>query len=291
MKKTAFIFLTLLNSLHIFGQYLIIEDSIQGGSSITLQDTIIDNDPCWFGSPTTYPIDLDQDSTSDIIITAYCELGGQIDLKKLSISTLNDFNVHVDTNYIDSSYYDWYDSTILIEILNRTVVKRYNPGDTVYPFQESTSSDTYVSYLFHTWDAGGGPLVVHGNVNHFVGDTCYFALTKNNGQFVSIYYLKVSAGYSNIHLFSAKSNDSLVSNINERKLLSDFIYPNPVKDNITFNRNFHYFEVYTLHGLLVLSGNIEKYQRTIDVSQIPRGYYFLKFHSENTKFVTKFIKL
>lgn len=289
MKKTSILIAIILINLSMQGQFVIINDTIHGGNIIPFQDTILNNYPCDWNDFTTYYIDLDQDTINDIKFEVYCEYDGVFFLDYIKVSTLSDFSFHIDTNYIDSSYYDFGDSIILIDVFKRTVVKKYNSGDTIYENSLSTSEETFLSMFSYTYT--GWPDQINGNVCHFLGDTSYIAFIKNNGQSEYIYYFKVFVqDYSIIQLISAKSNDIIYSGNAETRIQNGAIYPNPVEEKIFFLGDFSFYEIYTLQGISIQSGWIIDTQNSIIVSDIPHGLYILKLRNKEIEYNAKFIK-
>ena len=76
----------------------------------------------------------------------------------------------------------------------------------------------------------------------------------------------------------------------EKKNLTNFsVYPNPANDevNILFNEEIEEVRIYDLSGKLLLSGFSEK---TVDVSNLTTGLYFMELSSIYGKSIQKFIK-
>lgn len=72
------------------------------------------------------------------------------------------------------------------------------------------------------------------------------------------------------------------------------LWPNPVDDLLTVNRNDWLenarFKIVNLTGKVLISGVISSGQQTIDVSDIDQGLYFLKLESKGKFAVRKFMK-
>ncbi len=298
MKKASVFVLAALIYGSIFGQFLIIDDPDLGGDNIPFQDTVLFIPVGWGnGDSTLYYIDLDQDTINDVKFRLYGTTGSTFHVKQISISAFNGFAVHIDTCYLDSSYYQFPDSTILIDIDTVTFVRKYNTGDTISNNHPSTSMRT--NMLLWSWAYTGWPDYIGHTVGHFASDTSYIAFSKINGQSSSIYYLKVfmeetPIGYpppNFLFLLSAKTNDDILYGIKGNSKSTNMIYPNPVSDNIYLKGKYDYFEIHTLQGTLVRAGIINENQNVLDVSGIRKGYYILSLRHENTKYTTKFIKL
>ena len=62
------------------------------------------------------------------------------------------------------------------------------------------------------------------------------------------------------------------------------VYPNPVKDVLTINGIYSSIEIYNIFGKLMLTSQTQK---TIDVSTLSNGVYFVNINDENTITVKK----
>jgi len=70
------------------------------------------------------------------------------------------------------------------------------------------------------------------------------------------------------------------------------IYPNPANNvlNISTNRNFVDYKIYSITGELVDSRAYQENNSTIDISELPAGAYILKVASKGANTVERFIK-
>jgi len=82
--------------------------------------------------------------------------------------------------------------------------------------------------------------------------------------------------------FNADGNATGISNNNNNSELT--IYPNPVKNVLTIEGDFTSANIYDIFGKLVLSTDAQK---TIDVSNLSNGVYFVNINVENTITVKK----
>jgi len=79
------------------------------------------------------------------------------------------------------------------------------------------------------------------------------------------------------------------SRINELtdNMLQIQLYPNPVNDQL-FIRNINipetYVKIYTLDGVEVRNEPISSMTNSINVSQLPKGFYLLKINNQTLKF-------
>lgn len=90
-------------------------------------------------------------------------------------------------------------------------------------------------------------------------------------------------------LYSGSPVEELGNSIENKKLNSNFIFPNPVQDILTLDTknenmtNFQY-EILEITGNKVLEGTLVN-SLNIDVSNISKGIYILKFNSQSQKFI------
>jgi len=78
-------------------------------------------------------------------------------------------------------------------------------------------------------------------------------------------------------------------NIQEEIKLKTNIYPNPTNENVTFVTDGSYsgqtYEVYDVTGKLVVSGQVNSTEESIDLSEQPSGVYMLKVKDDIFKIV------
>ncbi len=87
---------------------------------------------------------------------------------------------------------------------------------------------------------------------------------------------------------------SIALTINEDRIEDFSFYPNPVKTelNIVFSSNISLLElsIYNQLGQDVLRKSIQENSRSINISDLVSGIYFIKLSTENTSKTFKFIK-
>ncbi len=94
-------------------------------------------------------------------------------------------------------------------------------------------------------------------------------------KFVSRYNLDGLIGCTTISTQTTMENDIMV-------------YPNPVSNYITIDKEFANpptYEIYSTTGKLILSGQIDSANQTIDLSTISSGIYLLKIDNKILKFI------
>jgi len=117
-----------------------------------------------------------------------------------------------------------------------------------------------------------------------------------------VYLLDIESGAYHVY---AISNENMVSNIPEgfsiipttienKKIPSCEIYPNPVNDRLkikTNNPGYSYLLVSSIKGQLILSQEIEGTSHQIDLSTFQKGVYFITIRSKDFVTTKKIIKL
>lgn len=98
------------------------------------------------------------------------------------------------------------------------------------------------------------------------------------------------SGNSIIEDFNFISNACIqtTSNDNLDRLVSTTIYPNPARNDLQFDskKTLDWIEVYDINGALIMSC---KFQKSIDVSHLPKGHYHLKLTTKDVSEWHKFI--
>jgi len=114
---------------------------------------------------------------------------------------------------------------------------------------------------------------------------CFLAIRYRNSD-CSSKWLTVS--FDNIAISS--TNSSINEPIHKNSLVK--VYPNPAILNLTVetdNYNFTVIEILDLAGHEVFMSNFKNFA-SIDISDFPKGVYFLMMKSENDTEMFKFIK-
>lgn len=289
MKKALILILILINTGLLIGQNIIIGDPHLSGNSIPFTDTTIlfVVGDC---NGVNYEIDLDGDENYDVNFKLYDCWGGEYQLRRVTVWTLNNnISVHIDTNYQglvldrDTINNEW------IQVPETfTVIKKYVIGDTIL-FNEISSTNEYMSLYRADWAEIGGEWLRTEYISHFYGDTNYIAFTKNIEDSTSLYYIKVFLNTYGLHFISAKSNSS-PNSIHETSSKPVYFYPNPVVNVLSLKESYEEFEIYTLQGLLVYYGKLNENQNTLDLSHLKSGFYLLKLKYNSKELTTKFIK-
>ena len=100
--------------------------------------------------------------------------------------------------------------------------------------------------------------------------------------------------FSNVYGAAVRCICDLPVSINETKSSSNIIlYPNPSTNFIVVDglKNDNFIEVINLQGQVVKNLNVSNTKTTLDVSELPKGIYFIRINSDEELYVTKFLKL
>jgi len=282
MKRIMTFILFMFSIGQTTAQYLVISE----GNNIPFQDTILSSiDPIW-GSCTSvnYNIDLDQDSISDIDFYLECYMGGMGSYYEMSLTSFNNFSIHVDTSYIE--HFQYIDSVGQVHDTTRktSVVRKYNLGDTIFGMQNFFGTE---EKLLH-YSFGNYPSCVYNNIDLFLEDTSYISFEKSNGD---LYYLKIYVPLrSELELIYAKTNIQ-TNGINENELSENCIFPNPAKQIINFRKAYDLIGIYTMQGTLLIEKNLQDTQKTLDISYLKSGFYVVIIKTDSNRNITKLLKL
>ncbi|OYT16414.1 MAG: hypothetical protein B7C24_07885, partial [Bacteroidetes bacterium 4572_77] len=204
-----------------------------GGNNIPFQDTILSSRDMWGScSSFNYNFDLDQDSIPDLDFHLQCYMGGMGDSDKMTLTSFNDFSIHVDTSYIEHFQFIDADGQVHDTTRKRPVVRKYNLSDTIFGNQGFLA--TSEKLLFYS--IGYYPSCVDNNIDLFLKDTSYIAFEKSNGD---LYYLKIYMhSKSELEIMFAKTN-AQTNDINEYKLSENNIFPNPANKVINKRKKIY----------------------------------------------------
>ena len=277
---TTVLFLMVLFG-NTYAQFLVVDNSSSGGSNIPIQDTILSSiDPVW-GSCTSinFDLDLDQDSIPDIVFYLECYMGGMGSYYEMSLTSFNDFSIHVDTSYIE--HFQVLDSVGQAQntIRKTPVVRKYNFGDTIFNNQAFLATEEkLLDYSY-----GNYPSCVYNNINLFFEDTSYIVFEKSNSD---LYYLKIQVpNLSAVELIYAKTNGQ-IKDINE-----NIIFPNPANEKIRFRIAFDLIQIYNTQGTLLIEKEMTNNRKKLDISYLKSGLYLVILKTDNNRYIEKFIKL
>jgi hypothetical protein len=284
MKRIPIFFLFLLLIGQIKGQNIVIDHPVLGGFTIPFEDTIISSYNESGCTTSNYYVDLDWDSNHDIRFYLTCYMGGIGNGYEMTLFTLNNFSIHVDTTYFE--HFQFIDTSGIVNdsIRRSSVVKKYNSGDPIYNHQNILSSEEKLLY----YSSGNYPPCVYNNINLFFQDTSYIAFENSTG---NLYYLKIFvSSKSSIHLFSAKSNVQGVF-INEQKFEQNYIFPNPATEIIYLKEDFDMVAIYSIQGTLLVKENFFGARDYMNISTLPKGIYLVRLTKNESTYLSKLVKL
>ncbi len=124
-------------------------------------------------------------------------------------------------------------------------------------------------------------------------DTNYFWYNPTIRDYIGHY--NVAEFQSNIYSFANFRSDILINGIDDVKLDTRIkLYPNPTSDNLNIEIPFVKNEtntvfIYNTLGNLVKTIFVQKTQNKIDVSDLAKGLYYIKFTNGNVQFSERFV--
>lgn len=290
MKTVAVVFLLFFWIGFLSAQMLVVNSDSSVGVFVPVQDTSISsiNPETALCALNEYHLDLDQDSMYDVTFSLNCYMSGWMTDYSMTITPLNNFTIHLDTNYIEYfQYIDWDTGHIRDTTRKTSVVKKYFLGDTIYDTFLSTMQET--TLLKYNWVFE--PRYVGSDIDLFLGDTSYIAFTKDHGNLLSLYCVKIYIPYrGNLQIISAKTNDKAIG-IHENLVASNYIYPNPVVDKINIRKGCAVIEIYSYQGELINKTILANAQTELDLSWLNSGFFIIRLHYAGYDVVNKFVKL
>ncbi len=111
-----------------------------------------------------------------------------------------------------------------------------------------------------------------------------YTTNVNDTIYLGFHALTVNPAVSNLLLddisIEEMASTSLASDLSSHISLE--IYPNPASSilNISANSSLDYFEIFNIHGDIILSGKIDSGDVSIDVSHLNNGTYIMRTYSE-----------
>ena len=130
--------------------------------------------------------------------------------------------------------------------------------------------------------------------NEFIANVNENNYSVNNLDYYTEYCFSVTAVRNEQE--SEKSEEVCIKTLGEgiEEITSSYqLYPNPAKDKLYITTNdYEYVEeisIYNLSGVLIYK-EIDFNNKSVDVSNMVSGVYFIKIKTENEAFIQKFIK-
>jgi len=267
---------TIAISFQLNGQ-LVIDSSSASGYYCPFSDTTLSSISSSASCTATYfPMDLNNDTNTDVEFLVSCSMGGQGSIYSISIKSYNDFLIHSDTNYIEHYQYITLGGAVHDSTQKRTIVQKYSWGDFIQSGQTTLSTNLPI----YSYATGNFPSCIYTAIEPGLLDTFYIAVETPAHD---IYYFKLSnPSRYELRIFSLKSS------VNQ--LQQDIIvFPNPSSETIYFNKPCGLVEIYSIDGKFVKS-QADVYE-TLDVSGLSNGTYWLVIHDGGTVIRTKFVKV
>lgn len=273
MKITIWLVaLFILFSIKIEGQLTI--DSLSGFNFPFDETTISSYNSNWSCTSSNLSLDLNHDALVDITFSMSCYQGGFGSSYMINVSTFNDFKIHADTNFIEHFQYPATDG-VHDTLRKRTVIKKYSWGD-IIEVSQSPQSDSLPIFNYST---GNFPSCIYSNVDVLNLDTVFIAVESLDQV---LYYFKITKPNANYFtLFYVKSSEPMLGKVQ--------LFPNPTSGILNLNKPYSSVKIYNSTGLLV--GIFYNVFDSIDVTDLPQGFYSISLIDDEKVSQSKFIKL
>ncbi|MBR4589233.1 MAG: T9SS type A sorting domain-containing protein [Bacteroidaceae bacterium] len=216
-------------------------------------------------------------------IEKYNSYSVTVDTLDYDVDSVGDtvYNIGYDTNIIPNHYdyrafaYNGY------KLHKWVVVTTYTKWITAHTIYDSLYYNTVVYYECDTMDNDSGGVEI----------SCMDGWLIYEGGFPDITEEDTLSNVSGINItayFVSVNNDTLPDTLSIRSVESNkfTIYPNPTTKNITIDGDFDWIFMYSNTGKLVYKGK----GHTIDISNLPKGTYFIKVGYKGGTCVEKIVK-
>jgi hypothetical protein len=277
MKKFIWVLIsTIFTSFQVCTQ-VVIDSSILSGYTIPFHDTTISSITASAScSPSSFLIDLNEDSSADVEFFISCNMGGLGSTFDIKVKSYVGFYIHSDTNYLEHFQYIAPGGSVIDTTRKRTVIQKYDWSDVIQGGQATLSNELPI----YSYSNGNFPSCIYTNLEPVLNDTFYLVIESSNQD---VYYFKLSNPSRNeLRIFSVKSSvNQLPQDI--------IIFPNPSSGTLYFNKPYGLLEIYSIDGKLVKT-QADVYE-TFDVSGLSNGTYWLMVHDGSTVIQTKFVKV
>ncbi len=224
---------------------------------------------------------------------------------ELNISTTANFtSFEIDMEPAFQHTGTWYNyftgETYEVNDLNQSI--HYNPGD-FYVFTDVPKQKPFIKLTFKVKDANGN------NIENAQIQIEEYASSKTDnmgsahflyGTAKALNYTVSAAGYFDVSGSLTTEISDLTelvlmqknTAVNETKLPSIKIYPNPANTHISFSCDSDcHLSIIDLNGKTVSKQKLKKGKHSINIKQLKTGIYFLKISSLNTTKMARFIKI
>lgn len=273
MLKQFILLLFVCATCHVLGQSLIVNDPVNGGNGIMMNEYMPIN---YFVGNYSFEYDLDFDGTNDIMFYSESYAGGSQSTHNFELTAYGDFQIIIDTNYVDSVII-WNNQTQAVEstVDTFTTVRRFESGDTI----DVNHPTGWVDMDLHRYSANqtpGGSTNVHVDIIENEG---YIGLIKTSGSQINIYCLRIErfelAEYPNYENLGGFKMTALFTT---EDLVQEFIvYPNPAEDQLMIKGQIKAYSAYSLQGSKVIEEkNVSGMLNTINLEALSSGPYLIE---------------
>lgn len=268
-------FATVLMSFQVYAQ-VAIDSSIWSGYTIPFQDTTLSSISSTASClSSTFPVDLNGDSSADVEFFVACSMGGFGSSFDIKVKSYGDFYIHSDTNYIDYFQYIAPGGIVTDTNLKRSIVRKYVWGDVVQGGETTLSTELPI----YSYSHGHFPSCTYTNIQPVLSDTFYIAVESTTHD---VYCFKLAnPNPTKLQLFSIRSSVSSLNDV--------LIFPNPSADQLYFNKAYTEVHIYNSCGALVVSQS--DVFESMDVSGLSNGTYCVSVNDNGAVMKVKFVKL
>ncbi len=276
MKKFIWVLIsTIFTSFQVCTQ-VVIDSSILSGYTIPFHDTTLSSiSPSASCSPSSFLIDLNEDSSADVEFFVSCNMGGLGSTFDIKVMSYAGFYIHSDTNYLEHFQYVAPGGSVTDTTRQRTVIQEYNWGDVVQGGEAILSTELSI----YSYSHGNFPSCIYTNLEPVLNDTFYLVIESSNQD---VYYFKLSnLSRNELRIFSVKSSVPRLNKV--------LVFPNPSADRLYFNKPYIAVEIYNSLGDLVKK-QMDVYE-FMDISSLSNGSYWVSVQDNGTVMRAKFLKL
>ena len=276
MKKFIWVLIsTIFTSFQVCTQ-VVIDSSILSGYTIPFHDTTLSSiSPSASCSPSSFLIDLNEDSSADVEFFVSCNMGGLGSTFDIKVKSYAGFYIHSDTNYLEHFQYVAPGGSVTDTTRQRTVIQEYNWGDVVQGGEAILSTELSI----YSYSHGNFPSCIYTNLEPVLNDTFYLVIESSNQD---VYYFKLSnLSRNELRIFSVKSSVPRLNKV--------LVFPNPSADRLYFNKPYMAVEIYNSLGDLVKK-QMDVYE-FMDISSLSNGSYWVSVQDNGTVMRAKFLKL
>lgn len=248
-------------------------------------------------------IDVNNDGYKDLVTNKnlYLQNDGNNNFNQISLSKAGEFfdvDGDGDYDYISSMYnsasnsfvFSWHENngsgSFTEHEISNSSSSNYGDVITLQDFDADGDVDIVTTRIFSFWENDGNQSFTETSINTNQGNIANHILSadfNNNGK------IDILTSFNKYPFTIWENTTALSVNDFETDKSLVKIYPNPTTNYINIQSNFdiNSVEVYSLQGQKVL---LVENQKTINISSLSKGIYFLKVKTVNGEITKKIIK-